>query len=108
MLPRAKSPPKMPINDTYGRWLPKGNKAAIDSLDDPCTEGTPEVRGGDFGPATPNFDVAAKDVPEEFRELITNGPCWTRTSDPLLKSTPKLTVTTSQRHLTARPRRRWR
>ena len=75
--------------DTYGRWLPKGNKAAIDSLGDPCTEGTPEVGGGDFGgdfgPATPNFDVAAKGVPEEIRELITNGPCWTRTNDPLLK-----------------------
>ena len=75
--------------DTYGRWLPKGNKAAIDSLDDPCTEGTPEVGGGDFGgdfgPAATNSDSAVGIVPQDFRELITNGPCWTRTNDPLLK-----------------------
>jgi integrase len=75
--------------DTYGRWLPKGNKAAIDSLDDPCTAGTPEVGGGDFGgdfgPAATKSDAAVGIVPQDFRELITNGPCWTRTNDPLLK-----------------------
>ncbi len=70
--------------DTYGRWLPKGDKAAIDSLDDAVTTG-----GGDFGgdsmPAAAKSDAAVGIVPQELRELATNGPCWTRTNDPLLK-----------------------
>ncbi len=92
--------------DTYGKWLPKGDKAAIDSLDDdPCTVGTPESgdrayaigtsghHGGDqvvtleakVGAKAAARAVAAPPVPEELRELATNGPCWTRTNDPLLK-----------------------
>lgn len=70
--------------DTYGRWLPKGDKAAIDSLDDAVTTGGGDF-GGDFGPAASKFSAAAKVVPEEFRELVANGPCRTRTYDPLLK-----------------------
>jgi hypothetical protein len=66
-----------------------GIQAAIDSLDDPCTDGIREKGGGDlggdFGPATPKIGVAAKIVPEEFRALVANGPCRTRTYDPLLK-----------------------
>lgn len=30
--------------DTYGRWLPMGNKAAVDRLDEPC--GSKNRRGG--------------------------------------------------------------
>jgi len=70
--------------DTYGRWLPKGDKAAIDSLDDAVTTGGGDF-GGDFGPAASKIAAAAKVVPEEFRELVANGPCRTRTYDPLLK-----------------------
>ena len=98
--------------DTYGRWLPKGNKEAIDSLDDPCTDGTQEKGGGDFGgdfgPAAPKIAAAAKVVPEELRELVANGPCRTRTYDPLLKRTAKRRATTGQDRPTPRPRRKWR
>jgi len=75
--------------DTYGKWLPKGDKAAIDSLDDPYTVGTVTTGGGDFGgdfePAAANSDALVGIVPQELRALTTNGPCWTRTNDPLLK-----------------------
>lgn len=72
--------------DTYGKWLPKGNKAAIDSLDDPTyTTGTVDGGGGDFGADAPISASPAMSVPEELRALAKDGPCWTRTSDPLLK-----------------------
>ena len=102
--------------DTYGKWLPKGDKAAIDSLDDAeslvdvnfratCTigtvesgdrayaVGTPGHQGGDQvvtfrGPlvqAPPRPSLPADVVPSDFRGVEGNGPCWTRTSDPLLK-----------------------
>jgi hypothetical protein len=40
--------------DTYGRWLPLGNKAAVDRLDDPVWQqsGSKTVAiGSDLGPA---------------------------------------------------------
>ena len=101
--------------DTYGKWLPKGDKAAIDSLDDAqpladdafrtaCTAGTgesgdrtyavgtPSHQGGDqvvtfCGPLVQSPPIAAAAVvrDERSRWVEGNGPCWTRTSDPLLK-----------------------
>jgi hypothetical protein len=58
--------------------------AAIDSLDDAVTTGGGDFHG-DFGPATSKIDAAVKVVPEKLRELVINGPRWTRTNDPLLK-----------------------
>ena len=37
--------------DTYGKWLPMGNKAAVDRLDDPDGSKSVAIRGGD-GPNT--------------------------------------------------------
>jgi hypothetical protein len=76
--------------DTYGSWLPSGDQAAIDSLDDVTyTVGTPAQGGGDqvvtLDSNEADFGETAETVPEEFQELVKNGPCWTRTSDPLLK-----------------------
>ena len=59
--------------DTYGRWLPKGDKAAVDSLDD---------RSGDrvvtFGRGS---GEAAAQVPDSE-----SGPREDRTPNPLIKS----------------------
>ncbi len=58
--------------DTYGRWLPMGNKAAVDRLDEPSGSkvvAKPAVAGAD-----------ASEVPENVGE-----PSGTRTLDSLLK-----------------------
>jgi hypothetical protein len=70
---RGHAPSTTMTVDTDGRWLPKGDKAAIDSLDDAVT-----TRDGDFGgdlrPAAANSDAGVGIVPQELRELATNGP----------------------------------
>ena len=57
--------------DTYGKWLPLGNKAAVNQLDEKVvakkTTGTPGVT----------------EVP-----VNNGGPSRTRTVDPLIKSPP--------------------
>ena len=62
--------------DTYGKWLPMGNKAAVDRLDD--------VDAGANG-----SKVVAKLVPPgeaaAHRFETTGEPCGTRTRDSLLK-----------------------
>jgi hypothetical protein len=100
--------------DTYARWLPKGDKAAIDSLDDAtytagiCTTGTDGDRVVTFDADTGSDDAKAESSPEQFRGVETSGPCWTRTSDPLLKRSDKGPATTGQDRPSPRPRRRWR
>jgi len=59
--------------DTYGKWLPMGNKAAVDRLDD--GSGSRVVATGDEGLA----------VGAELREMI-GGPRGNRTPNPLIKS----------------------
>src|SRR5262245_38506852 len=59
--------------DTYGKWLPMGNKAAVDRLDD--ENGSKVVAKTATG--TPN----ASEVPVKI-----GGPSRTRTLDPLIKS----------------------
>ena len=61
--------------DTYGRWLPMGNKAAVDRLDD----GT----GSKVVAKTMGAAGGAPQGPEKSGE-----PWWDRTTDPLLKSEP--------------------
>jgi len=59
--------------DTYGRWLPLGNKAAVDGLDEPSGIKTvAETESGAPG---------APETPDSF-----GGPSRTRTLDPLIKS----------------------
>src|SRR5882724_11229465 len=59
--------------DTYGKWLPMGNKAAVNQLDD--QNGSKVV--AKTGSATP-------DTPEVADSF--GGPSRTRTLDPLIKS----------------------
>ncbi len=63
--------------DTYGKWLPLGNKAAVDRLDAPL-----EVHSGST--------VVAEGVLEEAKnsEVVGKfgGPCRGRTYGPLIKS----------------------
>ena len=59
--------------DTYGKWLPMGNKAAVNQLDD--QNGSKKI--AKTGSATP-------DAPEVADSL--GGPSRTRTLDPLIKS----------------------
>jgi hypothetical protein len=60
--------------DTYGKWLPLGNKAAVDRGDD-RPSGNKAVTQTKSGTA----NVPA--VPDSF-----GGPSRTRTVDPLIKS----------------------
>jgi integrase len=66
--------------DTYGRWLPKGDKAAVDSLDD-----APAKRSGDrvvtFGAEGAD---SAPQVPDSE-----SGPPRNRTANPLIKRAAK-------------------
>jgi integrase len=62
--------------DTYGKWLPMGNKAAVNRLDE--ESGSKTVAKANAG--TP----AVTEVPVNI-----GGPWRTRTSDPLIKS-PRL------------------
>ena len=59
--------------DTYGKWLPMGNKAAVDRLDE-----------GNGSKVVARLRPAGDGV-SELSE--TNGePWWDRTTDPLIKS----------------------
>ncbi len=58
--------------DTYGRWLPMGNKAAVDRLD--------EESGSKMVAKTNGASEGAPQVSETSGE-----PWWDRTTDPLLK-----------------------
>ena len=61
--------------DTYGRWLPMGNKAAVDRLDDRGAGGSDlggaelrdsgVVRRGGFEPPTPRLKGPSEDTPDE-------------------------------------------
>ena len=59
--------------DTYGKWLPMGNKAAVNRLDDQT--------GGKMVANTATGVAGALEIPEKFGE-----PSGTRTRDPLIKS----------------------
>jgi len=63
--------------DTYGKWLPKGDKAAVDSLDD-----APAKRSGDrvvtFGGGSGESAAQLSD--------FESGPPRNRTANPLIKS----------------------
>jgi integrase len=63
--------------DTYGKWLPLGNKAAVDRLDAPVSpaSGSKVVAGG-VSEAEENSEVVGK----------FGGPCRGRTYGPLIKS----------------------
>ncbi len=58
--------------DTYGRWLPMGNKAAVDRLD--------ERNGSKMVAETIGVSESAPQLSEKSGE-----PWWDRTTDPLLK-----------------------
>jgi len=60
--------------DTYGTWLPMGNKAAVDRLDD--ANGSKVVAR-----LAPRADRAPVNADE-----ISGEPWWDRTTDPLIKS----------------------
>src|SRR5436309_9537862 len=59
--------------DTYGKWLPMGNKAAVDRLDDPS--------GSKVVAKTATGTSGVLEVP-----VNAGGPSRTRTLDPLIKS----------------------
>jgi hypothetical protein len=63
--------------DTYGKWLPLGNKAAVDRLDAPIFD--------ESGSKVVAAEVVEK---EENSELVGKfgGPCRGRTYGPLIKS----------------------
>jgi hypothetical protein len=63
--------------DTYGKWLPLGNKAAVDRLDAPLV------------PASGSKLVAGDALEEEENSEVVGkfgGPCRGRTYGPLIKS----------------------
>ena len=59
--------------DTYGKWLPMGNKSAVNHLDEPS--GSKVVAKAKSGTSN------VPEVPD-----LNGGPWRTRTSDPLIKS----------------------
>ena len=59
--------------DTYGKWLPMGNKAAVDRLDDPS--------GSKVVAKSTTIGDGVLEVPMKNGE-----PWWDRTTDPLIKS----------------------
>jgi hypothetical protein len=71
--------------DTYGKWLPMGNKAAVDKLDSwpTATVDTPSAVAN-------GSSVVAEGTSERFvnPQLVDSdgGPHRTRTCDPLIKS----------------------
>src|SRR5438445_7207661 len=76
-----------------------------ESGDRPGTTGTAPSQFGDqlvtFRENAVSKRRRRKSVPTRIREVEASGPCWTRTRDPLLKSSKYLTPTGSQRHLSA-------
>ena len=87
--------------DTYGKWLPMGNKPAVDRLDD--------ANGSKVVANTGSGTSDALEVPD-----LTGGPSRTRTLDPLIKrpfSASFHPSHSSLRHITqchTSPRRAWR
>jgi len=68
--------------DTYGKWLPMGNKAAVDRLDDAAPGSKVVAR------LIPAGERAARRV-AEASEIVgeeAGEPSGTRTRDPLIKS----------------------
>ena len=63
--------------DTYGKWLPMGNKGAVDRLD-----GFGEIPSGSKMVANAPF---AMEDDSQLLDFI-GGPCRSRTYDPLIKS----------------------
>ena len=61
--------------DTYGKWLPMGNKAAVDRLDD--------VAAGASGKVVAKLVPAGEAAAQRLEEA--GEPCGTRTRDSLLK-----------------------
>ena len=59
--------------DTYGKWLPMGNKAAVNRLDDES--------GSKVVAKTATGTSGVQEVP-----VTIGGPSRTRTVDPLIKS----------------------
>ena len=68
--------------DTYGKWLPMGNKAAVDRLDDGAAGSKVVAR---LTPAGERTASCVAETSEIFGE-DTGEPCGTRTHDPLIKS----------------------
>ena len=60
--------------DTYGKWLPMGNKTAVDRLDDVSGSKVVENEASGAGGMSRK---PAKELGE---------PWWDRTTDPLIKS----------------------
>jgi len=80
--------------DTYGRWLPMGNTAAVDRLDDAAAADSrtlstlAAVSGAEVAEpvATGIQPVSAAARGAAELRVITSEPCGTRTHDPLIKS----------------------
>ena len=73
--------------DTYGKWLPLGNKAAVDRLDAPVV------------PASGSKLVAGDALEEEENSEVVGefgGPCRGRTYGPLIKSGRRTMIRTAQ------------
>ena len=68
--------------DTYGKWLPMGNKAAVDRLDDSAPGSKVVAR---LIPAGERAVPRIAETPEIAGEEV-GEPCGTRTHDPLIKS----------------------
>jgi hypothetical protein len=62
--------------DTYGKWLPIGNKAAVDRLDD-------ATAGASGSKVVAKLTPAAEAAAERLER--SGEPCGTRTRDSLLK-----------------------
>ena len=67
--------------DTYGKWLPMGNKAAVDRLDDSAPGSKVVAR---LIPAGERAVPRIAETPEIAGEEV-GEPCGTRTHDPLIK-----------------------
>ena len=65
--------------DTYGKWLPMGNKAAVDRLDDKQGSGSKLVAKSEKE-QNQGSRMSRKPL------ILTGGPSGTRTPDPLIKS----------------------
>ena len=64
--------------DTYGKWLPMGNKAAVDRLDDSAPGSKVVAR---LNPAGERAVPRIAETPEIAGEKV-GEPCGTRTHDP--------------------------
>jgi integrase len=71
--------------DTYGKWLPLGDKAAVDGLDDRGVGATRADRVVANGSSVVAESPSLKIVPAQGPDFI-GGPRRTRTCDPLIKS----------------------